>query len=99
MMPDLRPGRNTSVLHGRARVVFPVRRSRFRGARQAPWKGFQFEEAGLKFRMSNGRVVSDLPDLTGVSLAELPALDGPRVDVVLEQVLDHSDDQNQEQRD
>ncbi|HKS47760.1 MAG TPA: hypothetical protein VJT49_22135 [Amycolatopsis sp.] len=53
----------------------------------------------MKFRMSNGRVVSDLPDLTGVSLAELPALDGPRVDVVLEQVLDHSDDQNQEQRD
>ncbi len=45
---------------------------------------------------SSGYVVSDLPDLTGVALADLPAISLRHESVVLERVTDHP--QNQEQR-
>jgi hypothetical protein len=45
--------------------------------------------------ISSGHVVSDLPDLTGVALADLPGLSLPREGAVLERVTDHP--QNQEQ--
>lgn len=44
---------------------------------------------------SSEHVVSDLPDLTGVALADLPAMSLRNEDVVLERVTDHP--QNQEQ--
>ena len=45
---------------------------------------------------SSGHVVSDLPDLTGVALADLPAMALHNENVVLERVTDHP--QNQEQQ-
>jgi hypothetical protein len=38
---------------------------------------------------SSGQVVSDLPDLTEVALADLPGLSLPHQDVVIERVADH----------
>lgn len=39
--------------------------------------------------ISSGQVVSELPDLTGVALADLPDLALPYQDVVVERVADH----------
>jgi hypothetical protein len=44
---------------------------------------------------SSGYVVSELPDLTGVALADLPDISLSHEDVVVERVADHP--QNQEQ--
>jgi hypothetical protein len=53
-------------------------------------------KAGSMAETSSGYVVSDLPDLTGVALADLPAISLRHESVVLERVTDHP--QNQEQR-
>lgn len=39
--------------------------------------------------LSSGHVVSDLPDLTGVALADLPDIPLPYEEVVVERVADH----------
>jgi hypothetical protein len=39
--------------------------------------------------VSSGHVVSELPDLTGVALADLPEISLPYQDVVVERVADH----------
>lgn len=47
--------------------------------------------------ISSGHVVSDLPDLTGVALADLPEISLPHQDVVVERVADHPADDHSEQ--
>lgn len=47
--------------------------------------------------ISSGTVVSELPDLTGVALADLPGLSLPHQDVVVERVADHPAEDHAEQ--
>jgi hypothetical protein len=47
--------------------------------------------------ISGGTVVSELPDLTGVALADLPDLSLPHQDLVVERVADHPKRDHQDQ--
>lgn len=47
--------------------------------------------------LSGGTVVSELPDLTGVALADLPDLELPHQDLVVERIADHPNNQHSEQ--
>lgn len=46
---------------------------------------------------SSGHVVSELPDLTGVALADLPAVSLPHGDAVLKRVIENPEQDHQEQ--
>jgi hypothetical protein len=47
--------------------------------------------------ISSGSVVSELPDLTEVMLADLPDISLPHLDVVVERVADHPTKDHSEQ--
>jgi hypothetical protein len=60
--------------------------------------GDNARRAGSMAEISSGHVVSDLPDLTGVALVDLPAVLVPHESEVLERAIQHPEQDHVEQK-